>query len=215
MVNQTTMKYFLHFKKYILSGALAAIPIIMVYFILRFLYVSVDSTILNLIDQFVGFRIPGTGVLIILSILYILGLFASNLVGRWFFNKIEWLTQKIPIVRTTYQVGKQISSSLSTHEKQAFKKVVLVNYLTKDMYTIGFITGSLTDKSSGKKLIKVFIPTPPNPMSGTMVLLPENQIIDPGWTIDEGIRTIISAGIIGPGQIKSLRTMDKVKELHL
>jgi len=196
------MKYFSHLKKYILSGALAVVPIVLVYFILRFLYLTVDSTILNLVDDFLGFRIPGTGIILVLVILYFFGLFASNLVGRWFLGKIEWVTQKIPLVKTTYQVGKQISSSLSLPEKQVFKKVVLVNYLTVDIYTIGFITGSLTERDSGKKLLKVFVPTPPNPMSGTMVLVPENKVLDPGWTIDEGIRTVISAGIIGPDQIK-------------
>jgi len=203
------MKYLVHLKKYILSGSLAVVPIVLVYFILRFLYLSVDKTILNIADNFLGFRIPGTGILLVLIILYLLGLFASNLVGRWFFAKVEWFTQKIPLVKTTYQVGKQISNSLSLPGKQVFKKVVLVNYLTTDIYTIGFITGSLTELDSGKKLVNVFIPTPPNPMSGTVVLVPEDQVIDPGWTIDEGIRTVISAGIIGPDHIKSRQVIDK------
>ncbi len=208
------MKYFAHLKKYILSGSLAVVPIMLVYFVLRFLYLTVDSTVLNLIDNYLGFRIPGTGILLVLLILYFLGLFVSNIVGRWFFGKIEWFTQKIPLVRTTYQVGKQISNSLTLPGKQVFKKVVLVNYLTADIYTIGFITGSLTEEDSGRKLLKVFIPTPPNPMSGTMVLVSEDQVLDPGWTIDEGIRTVISAGIIGPDHIKGKPIMDKAKALN-
>lgn len=75
------------------------------------------------------------------------------------------------------------------------------------------ITGSLTEMDSGKKLLKVFIPTPPNPMSGTMVLVSEDQVLDPGWTIDEGIRTVISAGIIGPDHIKGRQIMDKAKAM--
>lgn len=192
------MKLLTHLKKYILHGALAVVPIALVYMILHFIYVSVDKTILNMMEDVIGFRLPGMGVVLILILLYVLGIFSSNLMGRWVFGKIEWITQKIPLVRTTYQVGKQISSSLSLPEKQVFKKAVLVNYLKEDIYTIGFITGSLTEGISGKKLVKVFIPTPPNPMSGTMVLLTEEQVFDPGWTIDEGIRTVISAGIIGP-----------------
>jgi len=81
------MKYLVHLKKYILSGSLAVVPIVLVYFILRFLYLSVDKTILNIADNFLGFRIPGTGILLVLIILYLLGLFASNLVGRWFLPK--------------------------------------------------------------------------------------------------------------------------------
>ena len=205
------MKFSFHLKKYILSGTLAIIPLVLVYFILRFFYLTVDSTILNLLDNFLGFRIPGTGILFVLLILYLVGLFVSNLVGRWFFGKLEWLTQKIPLVRTFYQVGKQISNTLSLPEKQAFKKVVLVNYLTVDVYTIGFVTGTLTEVGSERKLFKVFIPTPPNPMSGTMVLVPEDQMIDPGWTIEEGVRSVISAGIIGPDHIAVKQVTDKAR----
>lgn len=180
---------------------LTIIPILLVYVLLRFLYVSVDGTILNLLDHMIGFRIPGLGIVLVLLILYFLGLFAGNIAGRWFFSKIEWITKKIPIIRTTYQVGKQISSSLSLPEKQVFQKAVLVPYLKEGISTIGFITGSLEKENSQEKLYKVFIPTPPNPFSGTMILVSEDQIIDPGWPIDEAIKTVISAGIIGPEKI--------------
>lgn len=193
---------FKNFKKNILAGALAVVPIVLVYLIVRFLYVSVDSTIMNILDDLIGFRIPGLGIMIVLAILYLLGVFAGNIAGRWFFGRIEWLSQKIPIIKTTYQVGKQISSSLSLPEKQAFQKAVLVNYLKNDIYTIGFITGTLTITESSRKLFKVFIPTPPNPMSGTMVLVPQDQVIDPGWSIDDAVKTVISAGIIGPDHVR-------------
>ncbi len=98
------MNYFLNFKKHILNGALAIVPLSLVYLIVRFLYVSVDSTILNLVDDLIGFRIQGLGIVIILVILYLLGLFAGNLVGRWFFSKIEWITQKIPLIRIKLKI---------------------------------------------------------------------------------------------------------------
>lgn len=137
------MKLVQHFKKYMLSGALAIIPVVLVYLLVRFLYLSVDSNILNLVDKTLGFRIPGMGIIIMLLILYALGLFASNLAGKWFFPRVEWITEKIPLIRTTYQVGKQLSSSLSLPEKKVFKKAVLVNYLKPDIYTVGFVTGSV------------------------------------------------------------------------
>ncbi len=85
------------------------------------------------------------------------------------------------------------------HGALAVVPVALVFML---IYTIGFVTGSMVNINSGEKLLKVFIPTPPNPLSGTMIILKEQQVIDPGWTIDEAIRTVISAGIIGPKQIQ-------------
>ena len=131
-----------------------------------------------------------------------IGIFTSNLFGKWLLNKLEKVTNRIPIIGTIYQVGKQISYTISLPEKQVFKKVVLVNYLKDDIYTVGFVTGTLIDKNTKEILYKVFIPMPPIPTTGTMVILKENQIHDPGWTVDEGIRTVISAGIIGPQEIQ-------------
>ncbi|MBN1997342.1 DUF502 domain-containing protein [candidate division KSB1 bacterium] len=190
-----------HLRRYIITGSLAVIPIFLVYMVTRFIYLFIDQNVMNLIDDFIGIRIPGLGLVITILLLYGIGLLSRNMFGKWLFNLFERIAQKIPIVGTTYHVGKQISNTLSLPEKQVFKKVVLVNYLKKDIYTIGFITGSLTVKNTNERLFKIFIPTPPNPTTGTIVIAKESEIIDPGWTIDEGFRTVISAGIIGPDEV--------------
>ncbi|MGA1824652.1 MAG: DUF502 domain-containing protein [bacterium] len=190
-----------HIKKYFTAGLLAIIPLFLVFIVIRFIYIFIDQNILNYLDNFIGIRIPGLGLLFTILLFYLIGIFFHNLLGKWLLKLFERMTKKIPIIGTTYQVGKQISNTLSLPEKQVFKRVVLVNYLKDDIYTIGFITGSLIDKKSGMKLFKVFIPTPPNPTTGTMIIIHEKEIIEPGWTIDEGIRTVISAGIIGPEDI--------------
>ncbi len=191
----------LHLRRYIVTGSLAVIPLFLVYLVVRFIYLFIDQNVMNLIDNFIGMRIPGLGLLITVLILYLVGLFSRNMFGKWVFTIFERITQKIPIIGTTYQVGKQISNTLSLPEKQVFKKVVLVNYLKEDIYTIGFITGSLNVKETEELLYKVFIPTPPNPTTGFIVIVKATEVLDPGWTIDEGIRTVISAGIIGPQDI--------------
>ena len=84
-----------------------------------------------------------------------------------------------------------------------FKRAVLVEYLKPGMWTIGFVTGVVIDrKNSDEKLLKVFVPTPPSPTSGTMVVVRESQTRDPGWSIEEAMKTVISGGIIGPTDIK-------------
>ncbi|MCF7859075.1 MAG: DUF502 domain-containing protein [Candidatus Cloacimonetes bacterium] len=190
-----------HLKKYILAGILAIIPLFLVLIIVRFFYLFIDQNVLDLIDDYIGIRIPGLGLLLTVLLLYFVGLLSRNLFGKWLLNIFERITQKIPIIGTTYQVGKQISNTLSLPEKQVFKKVVLIHYLNDELYTVGFITGSLIEKKSQKILYKIFVPTPPNPTTGTIIIAKETDFIEPGWTIDEGIRTVISAGIIGPKDI--------------
>lgn len=190
-----------HIRTYIVRGVVASIPFVLTFFVLRFLYLGIDRRIMGLIEEAVGFSIPGLGILLLLIVLYLLGLIASNIVGRQFFSLVERITNRIPLVKTAYQVGKQLSETISMSERQVFRRAVLVEYLKPGIWTVGFVTGSVIDKENGEKLLKVFIPMPPNPVSGVMVIVRESQTRDPGWTIEQAIRSVISGGIIGPEEI--------------
>lgn len=111
------------------------------------------------------------------------------------------LTGRIPLIKTAYQVGKQLSSTLSLPGKQVFKKVVLVDYFRPGAKVIGFVTGTILDKKSQERLLKIFIPTVPNPTSGFLVIMKEKETIDSKWSVEEAMRAVISSGIIGPDEI--------------
>ena len=139
----------------------------------------------------------------VLVSLYLLGLIASNMVGKQLFKLVERIANGIPLVKTVYQVGRQLAASFSLPETQVFKRVVLVEYLKPGIWTIGFVTGKIIDNThDGETLLKVFVPTPPNPTSGTMVAVRESETRDPGWSIEEALKSVISAGVIGPTEIK-------------
>ena len=200
------MKNFMaHLKTYIFRGILASIPIALSYFVLRFFYIVIDKRVVNLIEQQFGFRIPGIGIVIFLVILYFLGFLASNFLGRQLLSFVEHIANRIPIINSTYQIGKQLSSTFALPEKEIFKKAVLIAHFRKDVWTIGFVTGTIVDGSTGEKLIKVFVPTVPNPTSGFLAIVKESEIRDPGWTVEEGMKAVISAGIISPPQINNLK----------
>ncbi|MGD9034807.1 MAG: DUF502 domain-containing protein [Desulfobacteraceae bacterium] len=192
-----------HIKKYIFRGLLAVVPLFLTYLAVKLLYTAIDQRAVGLVDRFLGFKFPGLGILMVLISLYILGLLASNVVGRRLFGVVEKMTNYIPLIKTTYKVGQQLGKTLSLPEKQVFKKAVLVDYLKPGIWTIGFVTGEVIDtKNNNEKLLKVFVPTPPNPTSGTMVVVRESETRDPGWTIEEAINAVISGGIIGPEELR-------------
>lgn len=196
-------KIFTHFRKFIIRGAIALIPLGLTLLILRIIYLAIDRRIIGYVDNYLGFSIPGLGILLLLVLLYLVGLVTSNVLGRHILNLLEKMINRIPLIKTTYQVGKQLSTTLSLPERQVFKKAVLVDYLKPGIWTIGFVTGYIIDKANDNmKLLKVFVPTPPNPTTGTMVLVKESMVRDPGWTIEEAMRTVISGGIIGPKEIE-------------
>ena len=193
---------FSHFKKYVLRGLLAIIPPALAIFVIRLLYVGIDRRVAGFIEGFLGVSIPGLGIMLVILILYLLGIIASKHTGRKLFSLLEYIVRKIPLINTTYQVGMQLSTTLSLPERQVFKRAVLVEYLKPGMWTVGFVTGMIADRSQNNEtILKVYIPTPPLPTSGTMVLVRQSQTRDPGWTIEEAMKAVISGGIIGPNYI--------------
>jgi uncharacterized membrane protein len=203
-----------HLKIYILRGLLAIIPLALTAFALNLLYTVIDKRITGVVERFIGFSFPGLGVILLLVVLYLLGLIVSNVVGRQIFRLVEGIAKRIPLIKTTYNVGRQLSSTLSLPEKQVFKRAVLVEYLKPGMWTIGFVTGALIDKHTNERLLKVFVPMPPNPISGTMIVVRESQTRDPGWTIEEALKAVISGGMISPAEVKEVAEDKGTEQLN-
>ena len=192
-----------HLKTYVFRGILAVIPVALTVFAIGFLYHTIDKRVTGIVDNFFGFAFPGLGIIIVLIILYLIGLGVSNVIGKQILGTAEKITGRIPLIKTTYKVGKQLSTTLSLPEREIFKRAVLVEYLRPGIWTIGFVTGHIIDnKNPDEKYLKVFVPTPPNPASGTMVIVKESETRDPGWTIDEALQSVISGGIIGPDELR-------------
>ncbi len=194
-----------HMKLYIFRGLLALIPLGLTVLIIRVIYLFIDKRVMELVDQYIGYRIPGLGLFLFLLVLYLVGMITSNVLGKKMFSVIDNLTSRIPLINTAYKVGKQLSNTLSLPEKQIFKKAVLIDYFKPNAWTIGFVTGEIKDESSQEMLLKVFIPTVPNPTSGFLAILRPSQIRDPQWSVEEAMKMVISGGIIGPEEISKQR----------
>jgi uncharacterized membrane protein len=190
-----------HLKLYIFRGVLAAVPLWLSYVVIMFLYVSVDRKVVNIVEHFIGFRIPGLGIVIVVVLFYVIGYLASNVLGKKIFDLIEALMNHVPLIKNAYQIGKQFSFALSLPERQVFQRVVLVEPMTKGSYLVGFVTGHLDNTLNDAKFIKVFVPTVPNPTTGFMFILKEDQIINTSWNTEDAMKVIVSGGIIGPEHI--------------
>jgi uncharacterized membrane protein len=192
-----------HIRAHVIRGAIATIPLALSAFTIYVVYNYVDKRVANLLERLLGFRIPGIGVLTVLLVFYTVGFVATRAVGRQVVRLFDHVTRRIPLIRTTYEIGKQLQTTFSLPEKQVFQRAVLVQYLTPGIWTLGFVTGSVADASDGgATFLKVFIPTPPNPTSGTMVVVREDMTRDPGWTLEEALKTVVSGGIIGPTEFR-------------
>lgn len=193
--------FFKHLRRHMFRGLLAVIPLALSYYVVRFLYLAVDRRVAGLIEKKAGFDIPGLGVLLVLVVLYLLGLGASNWLGRWILGLIDRLTARIPLVKTIYNLGKQLGLAFSRQDKQAFRRVVMVEFFRPGLWSIGFVTGSVKDKANGENLLKVFIPTAPNPTAGFTVIVREAGVRFLDWTVQDGMNAVLSGGVIGPAEL--------------
>jgi uncharacterized membrane protein len=188
-----------HIGRHVLRGLLAIIPLGLSFLVVRFFYLAIDARITGKIEGWIGYRIPGLGFLLVLISLYLLGLAASHWAGRRAFGAIEWLSGRIPLVKTIYTLGKQLADALSLPEKGAFKRVVMVEHFRPGVWSIGFVTASIPDaEEADHKLLRLFIPTAPNPTSGFVVTVKESQVKETTLSVPEAMNLILSGGMVGP-----------------
>lgn len=149
-----------------------------------------------------GKRIPGVGVVVTVLLLVIAGALATNLFGRRLFSFGDQLLDRVPVVRSIYGTTKQITEALLTANKSAFKKVVLIEYPRRGMWTVGFLTGESmpqAEQASGnEEILSIFVATVPNPTSGFVILLPRSEVIFLDMSVEDGLKYVISGGVITP-----------------
>lgn len=192
------------FKRIFITGLAVIVPIGLTLYILVFLINMMDS-LLKVIpveyqpEVLLGFRIPGMGVIVTVLLILICGLIAKSYFGYKVVSSGENLVDKVPFVRSIYQSIKQVSDSMFTDRRSAFKKVVLVEFPRKGIYTVGFVTGAPGQEIQskiGKVCVSVFLPTTPNPTSGYLVIMPEDDLIQVNISVEEALTYIISVGIV-------------------
>ncbi len=193
-------------RKNFLAGILIIVPLAVAVWILYWIFSSVDNLLQPIIEAIFGHKIQGLGFAIFLVVIYITGVVASNYVGRRVIHFGESLLTRVPIFRQLYTGAKQVVEGLSGAgvNKAAFREVVFVEFPREGMTTLAFITNEVIDKS-GKKLYAVYIPTAPVPSSGYFEMATEDKITHTDITVDEGIKMVISSGMILPDKVSNIQ----------
>ena len=207
-----------HLRRYLVAGLLVWIPLGVTIFILRVLIGLMDRTLLLIPQQYrpeewFGFTIPGLGLILTLLVLLITGLLAANIVGRSMVGLWESMLDRIPVVRSVYSAAKNFAEIVFSDSGQSFKKVLLIEYPRKGVYSLAFQTATNLGEvqgRTGEEMVCTFVPTTPNPTSGYIIILPKKDIIELDMEIDEALKMIISLGVVVPAWRK-----DQIAELPL
>lgn len=200
-----------HLRRYFIAGLLIWLPIWATLVIIKFLIDIMDGT-LRLIpseyqpDKLIGFHIPGLGLVISIAVIIITGMFVSNFIGKQFVALGEYILAQIPFVRTIYTAVKKVLETLFTSKDQSFRKVLLVEYPRKGLWSIAFQTGTGSEelnKVLNTDLISIFIPTTPNPTSGFLMMVPRSEVIELAMPVEDALKYVISLGVVQPGISKN------------
>ena len=184
-------------KTRIIAGLLAIVPIAVTFWILKFLFTFLDSLASPFLKK-VGIEIPGLGIILTLLFIFVLGLFITNVLGKTLFNWGEKILAKLPIVNTIYNTIKQITSAFSGSSVKSFEQVIFIQYPREGLWTMCFVTNQ-SKNENGDTFYHVFVPTTPNPTSGVFIVIPKKDAIHPDISVEDGLKAIISGGILDPG----------------
>jgi uncharacterized membrane protein len=182
-----------HLRNKLLLGILVLVPLIATVLILVWAFNSVDNILQPIIKATWGIDFPGIGVAIVVVLAYVAGIIASSILGRKIISFVESYLDRLPVFGQLYRGIRQIIRSFSEPRETGFMQVVFVEYPRKGIHSIGFITNELKDNSE-EKFYTVFIPTSPNPTSGFLEVVREEEIIKANISVDEALKVVVSAG---------------------
>ncbi len=191
-------------KKYFITGLLILVPLAITVWVLHLVVGTMDQVI-NLFPEEMRnkppLNIPGVGVVLTIGFVWGVGILAHNLLGRTLLKWWESILGRIPIVRSIYSSVKQVSDTILSPQGQAFRKTVLVEFPRPGMWSIAFLVGSPGQEIENKlgAVLTVFVPTAPNPTSGYTIIMSPEQIVELDMSVDEGLKYIISLGVVVPG----------------
>jgi len=197
------MGAFLRFlRSKLIAGILVLIPIGVTYFVLKWLFNSVDNILAPYIENYLGRDIPGLGLAATIILVVLAGLLATNVFGKHMLSYIDRGLAKIPIVAGIYVSTKQFVEAIGTANTKSFKRVVLVEYPRKGLLTFGFVTKdvyTVVGKDGTKKdVVNIFVPSTPNPTTGFLIIVQKSQVIGVDLTVEEGVKLVVSGGILAP-----------------
>ena len=196
-------------KNYFFTGVIVTAPLAITVYMSYHLVLWINEVTKRLIPQqwrigdFVPYAVPGFGLVLLLAMFLLIGMLTTGYVGKFFVRLGEKVIRKMPVISRIYSLLKQIFETFLSQKSRSFNEVVLVEYPRKGLWSIAFVSnretgGEIADKS-GQKTLSIFVPTTPNPTSGFLIFVPENDVIKLDMSVEDGIKYVISCGIVTPG----------------
>ncbi|GAA0177363.1 DUF502 domain-containing protein [Clostridium sediminicola] len=189
-------------KNLFITGLATTLPLAVTYYIIKTIFLFIDSFLKKIIVSVVGDYFPGVGFLLTIGIILLIGFIANNVIGKKTFDYVEEMINKVPIINSVYASIKELSKTFSSSSQNKFSNVVSVEFPNKGIQSIGFITNENLVLNNHEK-ISVFIPTTPNPTNGFLIYVDRESVKKLDITVDEAIKMVISMSTLLPKDCNS------------
>ncbi len=199
-------------RNYFLTGIIVAAPIGITIWLSLQIVEIIDNSVTGLVpdrfhpENYLPVGIPGIGVLILLVGLTLIGFVTANFLGRTLLGFGERFVDRMPVVRSIYGALKQIFETVLAQSSTSFREVVLVEYPRKGVWALAFVTSTTRGEVQNlveDEVVNVFLPTTPNPTSGFLLFVPRRDLVVLHMTVEEGIKMVISGGLVTPEDPRS------------
>lgn len=193
-------------RRYFIAGLLVWVPLTLTVLIFRLIMQWLDASLVLVPrvlrpQYWLGFEIPGLGLLLTVAVVFATGIFAANFLGQRVIRWGESVVARIPVVRSVYGGLKAMTETLLADNSQAFRRAVLVQYPRQGVWMIGFVTGTPEGEVQtrvAERVVSVFIPTTPNPTSGWIAMIPQRELVPLDMSVEEAMKFVISLGVVYP-----------------
>ena len=194
-------------RSWFFTGILVMTPLILTIYVVWAFITFVDNLVVPMVpyyyrpSTYLPFPIPGLGLIIVFIFTTFVGILATGLFGRTLIRLWENILSRMPVVRSVSSAIKQILETVMATQSDAFRQAVLVEYPRKDIWAIGFVTGSTkgeVGENVNKKMVNVFMPTTPNPTSGFLLFFPEKDLIFLKMSVEDALKLVVSGGMVIP-----------------
>jgi uncharacterized membrane protein len=193
-------------KRYFITGLLVIVPIWGTVLVLKTLFITLDGLLGDFLEKYFPQRyVPGQGLLVLVAVIFLGGLLATNFIGRRIVAFWERILQRVPLVRGIYTTIKSMMDVLSFQDQgkgaAQYSRVVMIEFPRKGQYALALVTGVTpgeVQEISTERVINVYVPTSPNPTSGYLLFVPESELIPVNMSVDEAMKMMFSGGMYTP-----------------
>jgi uncharacterized membrane protein len=206
----------LHIQRYLISGVITLIPLWVTWLVFKYIFNQLSklgAPWVKMLSRSIDSEYPSVAqfllepwfqntlaVLLMLVGLYLVGWLASRVIGRKILYIFESTVQRVPGIQNVYGLVKKLISALE-QKPEHVQQVVLIEFPSPEMKTVGFVTRTMVDDKTGQELAAVYVPTTPNPTSGYLEIVPIEKLVSTDWSIDEAMNFIISGGAVAPDTV--------------